>query len=192
MSESTSDNTSNQSTSYSDSRMVLGENSAYTQDANKNNTIVDSGNTYIQTVDNGAVGLAFKGINDTVKEGFAFGRHALGFAEETVGDSLTFARQAQQDASRQVQASLDFAEEAQTRSFAQSSSALTTATNAMGQALDYGSKQTARALDSMTSAAQLVNTAYADAKGRGAMTDYLLMGAIVAVTFVAWRATRRA
>lgn len=184
MSESTSDNTSNQSTTYTDSRMVLGERSSYTgAGANSGNTFTDSGNTTITEIDAGAVGLAFKGMNDTVKEGFGFGRAALGFAEETVNDSLAFARQAQADAGRQVQASLSFAQEAQERSFAQSAGALSTA-------LDYGATQTKRAVDSVNSAAQLVNTAYADAKGRGAMTDYLLMGAMVLVGLVAWRASR--
>ena len=57
--------------------------------------------------------------------------------------------------------------------------------------LAYGSKQTAQALDSLNTSANLVKDAYADAKGRGALTDKLIMAAVVAMGIVAFMAIRK-
>jgi len=50
---------------------------------------------------------------------------------------------------------------------------------------------TGRALDTFTATNELVKDAYADAKGRGALTDKILMGAIAAMAVVAFMAVKK-
>jgi hypothetical protein len=73
----------------------------------------------------------------------------------------------------------------QTQTYSQASSALSSAMNTVGNALTFGAKQNADTLGGL-------QTAYADAKGRGAMTDKILMLAIAGALFVAFQASRRA
>lgn len=51
--------------------------------------------------------------------------------------------------------------------------------------LDAGAKATALALDNMQSTQQLTADAYADAKGRGALTDKILIGTVLGALAVA-------
>ena len=57
-------------------------------------------------------------------------------------------------------------------------------------ALDFAAKSQNSALDSLHSEAVLVSNAYADAKGRGALTDKILIGAIAMAGLVAVAALR--
>lgn len=153
--------------------------------ANSGNTSTasyqNSGNTSTsyQALDNGAVGLAFNGINTTTKQAFGFGSDALGFA----GDAFKRLTDSVSDA-------LNFATQTQKNSYAASSGALDKAVGAMTDALSFGGKQTASALSSLQTSSNVLDRAYADAKGRGGMTDYLIGAAIVGALFVAWKATR--
>ena len=56
--------------------------------------------------------------------------------------------------------------------------------------LDFASNAQAQALDSLTTTSNLVKDAYADAKGRGAMTDKILIGAVAMAGLVAVTALR--
>lgn len=59
------------------------------------------------------------------------------------------------------------------------------------ETLGFALKSNAQALDSLNVTTDLVKNAYADAKGRGAMTDYLLMGAMALAGLVAVYALRK-
>lgn len=58
------------------------------------------------------------------------------------------------------------------------------------QALDYNAKGNNQVLDSLASSTTLVKDAYADAKGRGALTDKIMIGAIAMAGLVAIAAVR--
>lgn len=56
---------------------------------------------------------------------------------------------------------------------------------------DFAAKSQGMALDSLNTEANLVKDAYADAKGRGALTDKILIGAIAMAGLVAVAALRK-
>lgn len=62
---------------------------------------------------------------------------------------------------------------------------------AIARAFDFASKTTVQAQQSITSTANLVSDAYAEAKGRGAMTDYIIIGALALAGLVAVQALRK-
>lgn len=59
------------------------------------------------------------------------------------------------------------------------------------KAFSFGTDTQQTALDSLNSQANLVKDAYADAKGRGALTDKILIGAIAMAGLVAFAAVRK-
>jgi hypothetical protein len=59
------------------------------------------------------------------------------------------------------------------------------------RALDYGTAATSAALSNLQATQKLTAEAYADAKGRGALTDKILIGAILAMGAVAFMAVRK-
>lgn len=65
------------------------------------------------------------------------------------------------------------------------------AETAFGKAITYTGTVQSDAMDNLGDTAQLVKDAYEDAKGRGALTDKILIGAIIAMAVVAWGATRK-
>ncbi|MES2482970.1 MAG: hypothetical protein V4609_13305 [Pseudomonadota bacterium] len=60
-----------------------------------------------------------------------------------------------------------------------------------GRAFDFAAGAQNTALDSLNREAALINTAYADAKGRGALTDKILIGSLVMAGLVALAALRK-
>ena len=101
---------------------------------------------------------------------------------------MTAAANAQKDA-------LDFAASTSKANNAMAYNALTDAlsagSGAYTNALSFADKQSARAFDSLNSTETLVANAYADAKGRGALTDKILIGSIVAMAVVAFAAIQK-
>lgn len=61
----------------------------------------------------------------------------------------------------------------------------------IGKALDFATKAQSATLDSLNTTANLVKDSYADAKGRGALTDQILIGAIAMAGLVAYTAVRK-
>ncbi|MGC1173122.1 hypothetical protein [Polaromonas sp.] len=59
-----------------------------------------------------------------------------------------------------------------------------------GKAFGFSTDSQKTALDSLDTQANLVKDAYADAKGRGALTDKILIGAIAMAGIVAFAAVR--
>lgn len=155
-----------------------------------------NGNISIQTLDGGAI-----------KSAFGFGANALDFAgnagfkvldltkalsnaafasnADTINAALSANKYAQQQAYNTVSDSLSFAQSAGASAQATQRAALDIVSSGTAQALDFGAKQTSVALDSLNNSANLVKNAYADAKGRGAMTDYVLMAAMGVAAIVA-------
>lgn len=107
-----------------------------------------------------------------------------------IGGAFGFAGDAFKQLTGSISDALDFANASQRNSYAASSGALDKAAAAFGDALSFGQKQTASALSSLQTSANVLDRAYADAKGRGAMTDYLMLAALAAVALVAWKAAR--
>ncbi|MBB1602545.1 hypothetical protein [Variovorax sp. UMC13] len=60
--------------------------------------------------------------------------------------------------------------------------------SALATMLDFASKSNAQALDSLDTTANLVKDSYADAKGRGALTDKIIIGVVIVAGVIAWKA----
>ena len=188
MSDSNSE--SSQSTEYNDNRKVFG---AGSNDASNGGSV--------NITDGGAIKMAGRALDSSlgfaggvVKEAFGFGTKtvnaSLNASTEAFTEALSFSKFAQQNAANQTADALSFAQSASQQSARAQSMALDTATSSLGSALAYGGKQTAVALDSLTGSANLVKDAYADAKGRGALTDKILMIAIGMAGLVALLAVK--
>jgi hypothetical protein len=217
MSDSNSE--SSQATNYSDSRMVLGQDAINAQSGATVNSSTTT-NTTNYALDGGAIsgalnlgsdalafgsdalasnnktsGNAFDLVGGVLNEALGFGTKTVNssfdFANSALADSLANERYAQQQAAQQASDAIAFAQASSAQSAAAQKQALDAATGSMADALAYGGKQTAIALDSLNGSAELVKNAYADAKGRGAMTDYLLMAAIGVAGLVAYSALRK-
>lgn len=200
-----SDSNSNTSTetNQTDNRMVLGEGSI---NAGGGSTVNNTTTTNNTVSDSGAISDAFK-----------FGNNALDFAGNTVDRSLQFAERNtnrvldfagtsqersyafataanNRAASAIAQAGADsmaFAAQTSAQSTAAQRAALEVAQGSMSEALAFGGRQTAVALDSLNGSANLVKDAYSDAKGRGALTDKILMVAIAMAGVIAFTAVKR-
>jgi len=69
--------------------------------------------------------------------------------------------------------------------------ALSTVDKSVGRSFDFAVQANSQALDSLNTTSNLVKDAYADAKGRGAMTDKILIGSVVMAGLVAIAALRK-
>jgi hypothetical protein len=69
--------------------------------------------------------------------------------------------------------------------------AISASTQDLSLSLNFATTANAKALDSLNTTSNLVKDAYADAKGRGALTDKILIGAIVMAGVIALAAVRK-
>ena len=99
------------------------------------------------------------------------GQDALLFGHDAQKQAYGFARASQAD-------TFSFANAQTQATNATSMKAIDSAGSSMDKALAFGARQTGVALDSLSTSADMIKDAYADAKGRGALTDWMLMGAI--------------
>lgn len=101
-----------------------------------------------------------------------------------------------------INAAFDFAQSSGNQAFALAGQAVSEAgagqarvldfgADALAAAFQYGADANAQAQDAIGQTASLVKNAYEDAKGRGAMTDYILIGAILVMGLVAWGAIKK-
>lgn len=161
-------------TNQTDNRRVIGEGAISAENSNV---------TY-QTLDGAVVNDAFNALNQNSRDAFDFGANALNFGSNTVTKAINFGTDA-----------LGFAESAQNRSqqlaYNTITDALASNESAFKQALGFGGTLAGRALDSLESTETVISNAYADAKGRGALTDKILMGAIIAMAVVAFMAVKK-
>ncbi len=109
-------------------------------------------------------------------------------------NTLLFAANAEKNsygfASRALDSSYAFADAQAKASQTTTMSAIESTGDAYDKALKFGSLQTGVALDALSESANMIKDSYADAKGRGAMTDYLLFAAIAGALVVAAYAVR--
>ncbi len=113
---------------------------------------------------------AFDFGNESVMGALGFGGKALVAALDASSDALAFA---DQNSARQTTAAYNFA------------------TDALGGAMSFGSSALNKASNAFEVSTGLVKDAYADAKGRGALTDKILIGAIVAMAVVAYASVKK-
>lgn len=175
---SSSKSNTSQATNQTDNRRVIGErgisaeNSTVTVnslDGEALNRMLDfGGKQSAQVFDFG--GRALDLSNETVLAALGFGGDALGAALNASSDALAFA---DSNAARNTAASYNFA------------------SDALGEAFGFGGNALNKAFNTMEGATSLVKDAYADAKGRGALTDKILMGAIAAMAVVALMAVKK-
>lgn len=71
------------------------------------------------------------------------------------------------------------------------SEAISSNGSTVARALDFATTAQEVTLDSLNTTANLVKDSYADAKGRGALTDQILIGAIAMAGLVAFAAIRK-
>jgi hypothetical protein len=202
---SSSKSNSSQASSSTDNRRVIGENGISAENS--------SVNVWNSTLDGEVVNRALSSVDSVTGNAFNFGSDALGFGS----DALNFGKSALTTAGNTFSDSLGFAEaiskakdtlmgnvfsdslgfaEGQSKQFATLSSnalsdALASNDSAIKQMLSYGTKATTQVLDNAADTTALVADAYAEAKGRGALTDKLIMGAIAAMALIAFMAVKK-
>lgn len=132
---------------------------------------------------------------DALAGSLAFGTKtanaAFNASTDALNEALSASRFSQQQSANQVSDALSFAQGSSTQSAAAQRQALDKAMDSMGFALAFGGKQTSVAIDSLNSSSGLVKDAYADAKGRGALTDKILIVSIVMAGLVAFFAVKK-
>jgi len=202
---SSSRSSTSQATSQTDNRRVIGEGGVSAE----NSTVSITHNA----LDNGAISGAFNyanaagaqalsfgsdalGLADSVVDrGFAFGNAALDFGSDALSGAIGFGeaamRQAADAQANAYNGALGFASNTVTKTINSLDNALAFGESALGKALGVGVSTTAAALDNLQATQQLTKDAYEDAKGRGALTDKMMIAAIVAMAVVAFMAVRK-
>lgn len=207
-----SKSSSSAATNQTDNRKVLGEGSLNAENSSINQT------SY--SLDNGAVNRAFDSTDRNVSESFAFGTNALQTVDNAQTKAFMFGNNALLTADNASTKSLIFgnnalltADKAQERAYGFASgvldnnldttraafsygadsqgSAYEFSKGILGRAVSFAEDANDRALDSLNTTANLVKDSYADAKGRGALTDQILIGAIAMAGIVAFTALKK-
>lgn len=176
MSDSNSD--TSQRTNQTDNRRVIGErgvsaeNSTVTinsLDADVMNRILNYGSEQSGQVFDFA-GRGLESVDNAVLSALGFGGKALNAALDANADALAFA---DANSTRNTIASYNFAGDA------------------LGEAFSFGTNALNKAFNAADTTTSLVKDAYADAKGRGALTDKIMIGAIIAMAAVAFAAVQK-
>lgn len=194
-SSSRSANTSN--TYQVDRRVVVGEGAINAQDGSF---------VSVQSLDPATVAAAL-GFGDRALSGaldfgsgalsgsFGFGRDALSLVDSALNGSLSFGSGVLADSFDFGGQSLAFADAAGRRADTASanaySNAAAVAENSLNKAYQFGGDALDRAFSNFTATQNLVADAYSDAKGRGALTDKILIGAVIAMAVVAFAAVQK-
>lgn len=164
-------------TNQTDNRRVLGENSI---SAENSNVVVNN-----TTLDGNIVAAALQAAGITTEQAFSFGSDAISEALGFGGEALDLASGATRDA-------LNFADDnaarASTLTYNVFGDALDSNSDALSAAFRFGTNALDRSFSNLGDTQNLVADAYADAKGRGALTDKILIGAIAAMAVVAFAA----
>ena len=199
-----SNSESSQSTAQADNRNVLGQSSNLAQggssitniDSRADNrasyqtdasTQIDSRSSY--QADNRSSYQADNSTTTTTNyalDGDVANR-AIGSASDNLAASLGFGTSALNLGGKSISAASDNL----TASLGFGTGALTKAFSFAGDALNSLTKGQDRALDSVADSNSMVKDAYADAKGRGAMTDNITIGALALAALVAFAAIKK-
>lgn len=162
-----SESSQEQTQANQDRRIVAGQGAV---------TATEGSSLIYQALDNGAIQRSFDSADKSLAGAFGFGR-------DTVEGALSFGRTA-------IAQSMDSSRDALEGSLSFGSKAINAVQGTFSDALSYSKQTTAAALDNLQATQKLTADAYNDAKGRGAMTDKLLMGAVAAMAVVAAVAVR--
>ncbi|CAN7409282.1 hypothetical protein [Acidovorax sp. LjRoot194] len=119
---------------------------------------------------------------------YDFGGRALDLTSDVVNEALGFGSGAMKLAANAQSDALAFAES--TNKTAQQNS-YNFAGDALGGALGLATSAMNKAFNSAEYTGSMVKDAYADAKGRGALTDKILIGAVLAMAVVAFAAVKK-
>lgn len=162
-----------------DNRRVIGE----------RGISAESGSTVtVNALDAEVINRMFDSADRTGKLSFDFGGKAMDFGNEALLASLGFGKTALNAALNANSDALAFADANSTRNTIAS---YNFATDALGGSLGFASQAVNKAFNAADQTAAMVKDAYADAKGRGALTDKILMGAIAAMAVVALMAVKK-
>lgn len=176
---SSSESRTASSTWQQDNRRVIGE----------RGVSAESGSTVtVNALDGEVINRMFDFAGKQSGQVLDFGGRALDLSAESVGAALGFGGKAMTAALNAQQDALAFADSSAARSTAAS---YNFASDALGEAFGFGGNAMNKAFNAAEGATALVKDAYADAKGRGALTDKILMGAIAAMAVVALMAVKK-
>lgn len=169
---------SSQATNQTDNRRVIGEGGISAEGSNVNYTINET------TLD-----------GEVVNRAFNFGNGALDLSADAVAAALGFGGDALNAALDVTSDAMDFADRNATRNSQMAynalGDALASSDSALSKAFAFGSNALGAAFGTLGDTQNLVKDAYADAKGRGALTDKMIMGAIAAMAVVAFAAIKK-
>lgn len=153
-------------------------------------TVATSGNVLTRAVDNV---LTFAGdtLDRTLNTTDRTTDTAFSFGGDALSGALQFGELAMTNVTNIADSSIE-ASAANARASAKTAqSAIDTASDTFGSALQFGAGTIAKAFDQVSETGAFVKDAYADAKGRGALTDKILIGALIAMAVVAIYAGRK-
>ncbi len=161
-----------------DNRRVIGQGGVSAENSTVN----------MYSLDGEVVNRVFDFAGKQSGQAFDFGGQALALTNDVVAQALGFGKGAMTAVANANADALSFAEATSSRS---EKNAYNFATDALGGALGFGTNALNKAFNAADVSAALVKDAYADAKGRGALTDKILMGAIAAMAVVALMAVKK-
>lgn len=168
-----SESSSSQSTAQADNRNVLGQGALQAQGGS---TVIQADNRANYQTDNRANYQTDNSTSNSTSVSYALdgevANRAISSASDNLGASLDFGKSA-------MRSGYDFSNDAINKSYQFSAQALSS--------LVQGEN---RALDQVSQSNGMVRDAYADAKGRGALTDKITIGAIAMAGLVALMALK--
>jgi len=175
---SSSKSGTNQTTNQTDNRRVIGQ----------GGVSAENSSVTINALDGEVINRMFDFAGKQSQQAYDFGGGALNLAGGSVAEALGFGGKAMVAALNAQADALAFADTNATRN---TTAAYNFATDALGGALGFGTAAVNKAFNAADQTAAMVKDAYADAKGRGALTDKILIGAIIAMAVVAFAAVKK-
>jgi hypothetical protein len=160
---------------YTDRRAVLGEGALQAS---------DNGTINYQVLDNGAIQRSFDSADKSLAGALNFGTQALDTSSQALAKAFQFGGDT-------VDQALSSNQEAVAKALQFGGNSLDGALGFGNEALSFLKTTTASALDNVQATQKLTADAYNDAKGRGAMTDKLLIAAIAGMGLVAFAAVHK-
>ncbi len=131
-----------------------------------------------------AISTANTGALNLATDSLALGQYTIGANVGVINSAFDFASDAADRADSSSRASM-------TKAFDFGGDALGSVADAFRNALGFAANNAADAQGGMQFTQQLTADAYNDAKGRGAWTDKIILGAVVAMAVVAYMAVRK-
>ena len=175
---SSSRSNTSQATNQVDNRRVIGEGGISAEGSNVNYSVVNNS-------------LDGEVINAVLGGAFDFGSEAFGFGQGVADRAFAFGDSSLNLVGGALSESLGFGRDAMTLVGNANADALASNEAIMGKALALGAGVLGQGFDLIGNTTNLVKDAYADAKGRGALTDKMIMAAIAAMALVAFMAVKK-